>query len=60
MSESQGRFLRKESGATVVEYAVLASLIAAVVVVVVAAVGNDVKSKFEFVRSEIVKAKSGS
>lgn len=47
MKNGIGRFLREESGATVVEYAILVSLIAAVVVFIVAAVGGGVENMFE-------------
>ncbi len=55
MRKGQKRLGRKESGAAVIEYAFLVSLIAIVVVVVVAAIGNNVESKFDLLRSEIVR-----
>lgn len=55
MRKGQKRLGRKESGAAVIEYAFLASLIAIVAVVVIAAIGNNVESKFDLLRSEIAR-----
>ena len=55
MRKGQKRLGRKESGAAIIEYAFLVSLIAIVVVVVVAAIGNNVESKFDSLRSEIAR-----
>lgn len=49
-----------QSGATVVEYAFLVSLIAVLVIVVVAAVGQNVRSKFQLLESEIARMQQGS
>lgn len=54
------RWGRGERGATVVEYAFLVSLIAVVVVVVVMVIGNNVRSKFELLESEIARMQEGS
>ena len=40
------KFLRDESGATMVEYAILVALIAIVAILVVATLGNKVSEKF--------------
>ena len=59
MKKRQLRFVRNESGAAIIEYAFLVSLIAVVVVVVVAAIGNNVESKFDQLRSEISRQQGG-
>ena len=51
---------KRQAGATVVEYAFLVSLIAVLVVVVVAAVGRDVRSKFALLEVEIARMQQGS
>ena len=41
------RFLHEEDGATMVEYAILASLVSIAAIVVIALVGDDVLSLFQ-------------
>lgn len=55
-----GRARKQQAGATVVEYAFLVSLIAVLVVVVVVAVGRDVRSKFALLEAEIARMQQGS
>jgi pilus assembly protein Flp/PilA len=45
------RFFADESGATAIEYSIIAAGIAVVIVLSVNAIGNSVKSKFESVSS---------
>jgi pilus assembly protein Flp/PilA len=45
------RFFTDESGATAIEYSIIAAGIAVVIVLSVNAIGNSVKSKFESVSS---------
>jgi pilus assembly protein Flp/PilA len=41
------KFVRNESGATAIEYGLIAGLIAVVIIVAVTTVGTGLKSKFE-------------
>lgn len=43
------KFLKDEKGATAVEYAIMASLIAAVIVAIVATLGQQVSALFQLV-----------
>jgi pilus assembly protein Flp/PilA len=52
------RFLRHESGVSAIEYALLAGLIAAVIVVGVGKTGSQVLALFNFVKSQVVQATS--
>ena len=52
------RFLRNESGVSAIEYALLAGLIAAVIVVSVGSVGTQVLALFTFVKSQVLLATS--
>lgn len=56
MKELLKRFVREEEGATMVEYGILVALIAAVVIVVVASIGEEVNTGFETVESELQDA----
>ena len=46
MKKYVDRFLKDQSGATAIEYALLASLIAVVMITAVATLGNNIKGKF--------------
>jgi pilus assembly protein Flp/PilA len=46
-------FACDESGASAVEYGMLVALIAAVIVTVVAALGQDIKGAFDFVKTKL-------
>jgi len=46
------KFLKDEKGATAVEYAIMASLIAAVIIVIVALLGGQVSVLFNSVSSQ--------
>ncbi|MBU1571612.1 MAG: Flp family type IVb pilin [Alphaproteobacteria bacterium] len=50
------RFTREEDGATAIEYGLLAALIAAVIIVAVSNIGQNVNSGFESVNSELCTA----
>ena len=47
------KFFKDESGATAIEYGLIAALIAVVIIGAVTAVGTDVKSAFNSVASAI-------
>lgn len=44
------RFFKDESGATMVEYAVLVALIAVAVIAIVYSLGGEINTKFEEIR----------
>ena len=46
-------FISSEEGATAVEYAIMVSLIAAVVVLAVTAIGTGVNANFEYVAEKV-------
>ncbi|MBY7649146.1 MAG: Flp family type IVb pilin [Candidatus Liberibacter europaeus] len=48
-------FFKNKSGATAIEYGLIASLIAVVIVAAVTEVGTGLKDKFESIRGEINK-----
>lgn len=52
------RFLRNDFGVSAIEYALLAGLIAAVIVVSVGKAGTQLLSLFTFVKSQVVAATS--
>lgn len=47
------RFIRDEEGVTAIEYALIASLIAVVIILAVTAVGQDVKNTFQYIANTI-------
>lgn len=47
------KFIRDEQGATAIEYGLIASLIAVVIIVAVAAVGNNLTSMFNNVSTHL-------
>lgn len=47
------RFVRNESGATAIEYGLIAGLIAVVIIGAVTAVGTDVKAAFQKIADSI-------
>lgn len=52
------RFLRDESGATAIEYGLLAALIAVAIITAVGLVGDNLTDMFNNIASEIDKANS--
>jgi|GEM_PF-65939 pilus assembly protein Flp/PilA len=50
------RFTREEDGATAIEYGLFAALIAAVIIVAVSNIGQNVNTGFESVNSELCDA----
>lgn len=49
------RFKNDESGATAIEYGLIAALIAVVLITVLATIGGDLKAKFTEVSTELQK-----
>ncbi|MEL7480641.1 MAG: Flp family type IVb pilin [Pseudomonadota bacterium] len=47
------RFLKDESGATAIEYGLIAALIAVVIIAAVTNVGSSVSTQFETISTEI-------
>ncbi len=46
-------FVRNESGATAIEYGLIAGLIAVVIIVAVTAIGADLKGIFEYIAAQL-------
>jgi len=53
MSKFVTRFLKDESGATAIEYGLIAALIAVVLVTAIGAVGDSLKATFETIQAEL-------
>ena len=52
------RFAKDESGATAIEYGLIAALIAVVIIGALTLVGGSLKAKFENVSTELAKDRS--
>ena len=57
MSKFFNRFLKNESGATAIEYGLIAALIAVVIITGVSAIGTNLGTKFNTIASNISSAK---
>ena len=55
MSKFVTRFFRDESGATAIEYGLIAALIAAVLAAILGTLGTSLKTKMEGLNTEINK-----
>jgi pilus assembly protein Flp/PilA len=53
MSKFVQRFLKDESGATAIEYGLIAALISVVIVTAVGAIGTNLKGKFEKIQTSL-------
>jgi pilus assembly protein Flp/PilA len=53
MSKFVSRFLKDESGATAIEYGLIAALIAAVIVTAVGLIGTKLKGTFESIEAKL-------
>ena len=53
MSKFVSRFLKDESGATAIEYGLIASLIAVAIIAVLTTLGGDLSTKFQEVADGI-------
>jgi pilus assembly protein Flp/PilA len=58
MSKFVTRFLKDESGATAIEYGLIAALIAAVIIVAVTAIGSSLNGQFTNISSAVNSAGS--
>ena len=56
MSKLFARFVNDESGATAIEYGLIAALIALAIMVGAGAVGNSIGGKFNEIRDELDKS----
>ncbi len=56
MSKLVARFVKDESGATAIEYGLIAALIAVAIITGAGALGTELASKFELIRSEVENA----
>lgn len=59
MSKFMTRFLKDESGATAIEYGLIAALIAVVLVVSLQGVGDALKGAFDKIEADVSEATSG-
>jgi pilus assembly protein Flp/PilA len=53
MSKFVSKFMSDESGATAIEYGLIAALIAVVIITAVTALGNNIKTQFNKVATAI-------
>ena len=56
MTNFMKRFLKDESGATAIEYGLIAALISVTIIAAVASIGGRVKTKFETVNDALAPA----
>jgi pilus assembly protein Flp/PilA len=56
MTKFVTRFLKDESGATAIEYGLIAALIAVVIVTAVTTLGTTLNSKFAVVQTKVANA----
>lgn len=55
MTQFTKRFLKDESGATAIEYGLIAALISITIITAATAIGGSIKTKFEKVQTEVQK-----
>ena len=60
MSQFVTRFLKDESGATAIEYGLIAALIAAVLITALTAIGTNLNGTFTTISSKVASAGSSS
>ncbi len=56
MTAILGRFARDESGATAIEYGLIAALIAVVIITAVAGLGTALSNKFSAIKTSLASA----
>ena len=56
MSKLFARFVKDESGATAIEYGLIAALIALAIMVGASSLGNELNSKFDAIADELANA----
>lgn len=59
LMETVRAFIKREDGASAIEYALIAGLIAVVIITAVTALGTDVASVFEAISTGLEKATPG-
>jgi pilus assembly protein Flp/PilA len=59
LMESLRSFIKREDGASAIEYALIAGLIAVAIITAVAAVGTDITAVFNNIATELKKVKVG-
>jgi pilus assembly protein Flp/PilA len=57
MSKIVARFAKDESGATAIEYGLIAALIAVAIIAGAGALGTAINDKFTLIKNEVVLAK---
>lgn len=55
MSQFLKSFVKNESGATAIEYGLIAAGISVVIITAVGLIGDELKGKFEFIQTELAK-----
>lgn len=60
MSKLFARFAKDESGATAIEYGLIAALIALAIMVGAGAVGNSLNAQFSFIASKLDAARTAN
>jgi pilus assembly protein Flp/PilA len=55
MTKLMNRFIEDESGATAVEYGLIAALIAVVIISTITTVGGNLKARFQEIADALVK-----
>jgi len=58
MTKLISRFVRDESGATAIEYGLIAALIAVVIITVLTSIGTTLNTKFQAVQTGLANAAS--
>ena len=58
--ENVRKLLKDESGATAIEYGLIAAFVSVAAIVALEAMGGSLKSMFEFVSEELARAASGA
>lgn len=57
MTKLVARFVKEKSGATAIEYGLIAALIALAIMVGAGAVGNSLNEQFDFIATELDEAR---
>jgi pilus assembly protein Flp/PilA len=60
MSKLWNRFLKDESGATAIEYGLIAALIAVAIIAALGVMGNAMRNTFRFVGNSLTAANSNT
>ena len=54
MKNLLARYAKDESGATAIEYGLIAALIAVVIIAAITTIGTDLKANFEYIEKKLV------